>query len=79
MNSCPVCGYDGLTEPPFDEDGNPSYEICNCCGYEFGFDEASFEEHRSKWLSEGAKWFNPKAQPDGWTPSMQLLKIGVKL
>ena len=79
MNCCPVCGYDGLNEPPYDGDGNPSYEICNCCGYEFGFDKQNFDEYRLKWLSGGTKWFNPKAQPEYWTPLKQLLRIGVKL
>ncbi len=79
MNSCPVCGYDGLNAPPFDEEGNPSYDICNCCGYEFGFDEENFDEYRLKWLTSGTKWFNPKVQPKDWIASEQLLKIGVRL
>ena len=33
---CPVCGYDGLEEPPYDETGLGNYDICPCCGYEFG-------------------------------------------
>lgn len=34
---CPICGYDNLDEPPYDELGSyGSYEICSCCGHEFG-------------------------------------------
>ena len=31
-NVCPVCGYDGLDEPPFDERGVGSDDICPCRG-----------------------------------------------
>jgi hypothetical protein len=36
---CPVCGFIGLKQPPYDENGNESLEICHCCGFEFGTDE----------------------------------------
>lgn len=36
---CPVCGFKGLTEPAYDDQGNHSYEICSCCGFQFGFDD----------------------------------------
>ena len=39
MHMCPVCGYIGLNEQPYDDNGCPSYEICSCCGFEFGFDD----------------------------------------
>jgi hypothetical protein len=82
-NICPVCGYDGLEELPYDHDGNPSYEICDCCGFEFGFDDdsegLSFEEYRKKWIEEGAKWFNPDMKPKGWDIKRQLLNINVQL
>jgi hypothetical protein len=53
--TCPVCGYDGLTVPPYEnwpppkgmelsppyEDllGRPSYEVCSQCAFEFGNDD----------------------------------------
>ena len=36
---CPVCGYDGLDEEPYGTNFNPSYEICSCCGFEYGYSE----------------------------------------
>lgn len=75
MEICPVCGYDGLVEPPFDSDGNPSYEICSCCGYEFGFDEATYQEYRKTWIDRGAQWFNVKKRPLIWSLSEQLHNI----
>jgi hypothetical protein len=35
---CPVCEYAGLHEPPYDESGWGSFEICPQCGTEFGYD-----------------------------------------
>jgi len=54
--------------------GAPSYEGCDSCGYEFGFDDnpggglegQRFSEHRASWLSKGG--YNPKVDdplPDG--------------
>ncbi|MEY8346871.1 hypothetical protein AALF16_00900 [Bacillus cereus] len=54
---CPVCGYDGLEEQAYDEDGDSSYEICFCCGFEYGFDDLdqgySFEQYRQEWVEQG--------------------------
>jgi len=36
MYTCPVCDYDKLDEPPYDETGFGSFEICPRCGTEFG-------------------------------------------
>ncbi len=64
---CPVCGH-LLKEPPYDPDGNPSYEICDCCGFQFGFDDQSegwtFEVYRASWLKTGAFWFSERDKPD---------------
>jgi hypothetical protein len=77
---CPVCGYDGLQETAYDKDGNPSYEICACCGFEFGFDDesegASHKEYRQKWLEDGANWFSHDRKPDSWNLQEQLRRIG---
>ena len=76
---CPVCGYPELGERPCDVNGNPSYEICSCCGFEFGFDDSSngvvFEDYRKRWIDEGAKWFSPKKRPVSWNLSEQLKNV----
>ncbi len=46
---CPVCGWKGLDEPAYDEEGVPSHDICACCHREFGYDDAPLEETRKKW------------------------------
>ena len=76
---CPICGYDKLEEPPFDETGEPSFEICPCCGIEFGFDlenaHISEQEYRQNWLNGGSNWFIPEEKPDNWDLQDQLKKI----
>jgi hypothetical protein len=34
---CPLCGYPDLKDPPYDLYGAPSFDICPCCGCEFGY------------------------------------------
>jgi len=36
---CPVCGRESFAEPPYADDGSPSFEMCEC-GLEFGFDDS---------------------------------------
>jgi len=76
---CHVCGYAYLDESPYDSFGNPSYIICACCGFEFGFDDKSkgksFGEYRREWIDNGAKWFNPAKKPDDWNLNEQLKNI----
>jgi len=78
-----VCGFDQLTEPPYDEHGYSSFEICSCCGFEFGFDDGSqgisFDEYRKSWLDKGAVWFYPKCKPLNWDLKKQLLNINYQL
>jgi len=76
---CPVCGYPKLKEQPYDKDGNPSYVICDCCGFEFGFDDSSknfsYKEYRKKWIEDGANWFSPSKKPGNWSLTDQLKNI----
>lgn len=66
---CPVCFYDGLFEPAYDENGIGSDEICPCCGFQFGLDdfpekEAQIVEWRKRWTNEGRKWFSDVRKPE---------------
>ena len=77
---CPVCGFDGLREPPYNADGDGSYEICPCCGFEYGYDDhsegVSHDEFRANWLAAGAEWFDEERRPDDWDLRAQLARIG---
>ena len=69
-NICPVCGYDKLFEVPYDSLQYPSYEICPCCGFEFGVDDEdkgfTFKTYREKWIKEGYHFYILEEKPDEW-------------
>lgn len=69
MHTCPVCGYDRLSEPP------RNFTICPCCGTEFEYDDA-FATHaqlRAAWLRSGARWWSPvDPRPENWDPYLQV-------
>lgn len=69
--SCPVCLFDDMPYPPRD------YDICPCCGTEFGNDDAEYshDELRAAWIANGAQWFFEQP-PDGWSPWSQLIEGG---
>ena len=70
---CPVCGFRGLKEVPYDEHGAPSYEICPCCGFEFGFEEKGEQARfREDWIRKGAPWSQPDLKPADWDLKEQL-------
>ena len=50
INVCPVCNYNGLYHPPYNQDGDGSYEICPCCGFQLGYDDfPDKEECYKRW------------------------------
>ncbi len=80
---CPTCGFPELEEPAWDPNtGVPSFDICPCCGCEFGYDDATpeaRERYRKQWISNGALWFEPRLKPVGWNLREQLYGIGYPL
>ena len=79
---CPVCGYSDLEEPPRDKNGMPSFDICDCCGVEFGYEdltEESMIKYRKKWIETGGEWFIKESKPNNWTMQEQLKNIGIQL
>ncbi|PRP55884.1 hypothetical protein C7B71_03790 [Bacillus halotolerans] len=85
---CPVCGFKGLTEPAYDDQGNHSYEICSCCGFQFGYDDfemtredgsylepsESIIAYRKNWLAAGAVIFSPESYPQHQQQAKKVLK-----
>jgi hypothetical protein len=75
---CRVCGY-LYSFPPWGKDGKtPTFEICDCCGVEFGYEDATLaaiHQYRSKWLSNGAEWNRPECKPVNWDLEAQLAQI----
>jgi hypothetical protein len=74
MFTCPVCFYNRLQDPPED------YNICVCCGTEFGNDDEfrTYTELRQHWIATGAKWFFCEP-PLFWNPWKQLTDAGATL
>lgn len=76
--TCPVCGYDKIENPIYDKDGYGTYEICVCCGFEFGCDdypkkEEAFIKWRNNWIIDGCQWFSQSTtKPKVWDPKRQL-------
>lgn len=75
---CRACGH-LADEPPWGAEGDaPTYDICECCGVEFGYGDTflgAIRGHRSKWLEAGAKWSNPRISTDGLDPATRLLNV----
>ncbi len=73
---CPVCGLNELKEEPFNKKNVPSYEICSCCGFEFGFNgennKKCFSEYRNRWIAEGFTWFMVDLKPKNWDYRKQI-------
>lgn len=79
-NTCLVCGFAGLSEPPYDEHGCASFEVCPSCGTEFGYDDATVrvEQLRQAWLDRGAGWWSSsQPAPAGWSGVRQLEESGL--
>jgi len=80
-NFCRVCGLD-QEEPVWGEsDQCPTFEICLCCGTEFGYDDYTLEgirKRRENWLLNPQKWLDPTAKPIGWDLEAQLKQIPKK-
>jgi uncharacterized protein (DUF983 family) len=76
MHTCPVCFYGALAFDPADQ----NYDICHCCGTEFGVEDAggfSYEEIRAKWVAAGSRWFSSVVHPPvNWDAVEQLLRRG---
>jgi hypothetical protein len=78
IEPCRVCGLDQL-EPQWGEDGkSPTFNICFCCGVEFGYEDATLtaiRSYREKWFLAGALWHKPRYKPEGWNLEEQLKDI----
>ncbi len=75
---CPVCGYEELEESPYDKYGCSSFEICPCCGIEFGYHDSNMsnDQLRQKWIDTGMNWHSTTDNhPKDWNPNIQIGKF----
>ena len=64
--------------------GDPSYDVCPCCGFEFGNDDdpgtapgVTFDHYRNEWIAQGYHWFDIKKCPAKWSLAEQLRSAGI--
>jgi hypothetical protein len=66
----------------------PSFEICPCCGIQFGYqdlphDDLTLEElHRKwryNWIAHGMIFHHEWLKPKDWNPVKQLSGIGINV
>jgi hypothetical protein len=86
--------YSEISSPPFGDPGDPpyigrfghaSFECCDSCGLEFGYDDdpgasgraCSFKQYRTEFDQRGQTWFRPAKRPEGWTLEEQLIQAGI--
>lgn len=73
---CLVCGYPSLPGPP------ANYEICPCCGTEWGNDDQVYgiPALRARWVEGGALWWSQRIPPPPhWDGHEQLRRAGLAL
>jgi hypothetical protein len=66
-------------DAPWGEDGqSPTYDICSCCGVEFGYEDCfvqSTKKYRKNWIDEGGLWNEPQFRPENWDLDKQLKQV----
>lgn len=75
---CRVCGLDQDENPWGEDNASPTFNICACCGTEFGYHDFTLEgirAQREEWLAKGAKWWRPKKLPSNWSCEEQMKNI----
>jgi hypothetical protein len=77
---CRVCGLDQSPDLPWGENGDhASFNICSCCGVEFGYEDDSVQNClsvRRHWVEiRLGAWFAPKEQPSDWDMPAQIRAI----
>lgn len=83
-NVCPICNFCELYDPPYDNDGYGSDEICPCCGFQFGYDDfpnkiEGQNKWRTNWINSGCQWFSKtRTQPQNWSGINQCNNIDQK-
>jgi len=68
---CFVCGYDYQSMPaddwPWGPDGvDPTFNFCDCCGVEFGYQDATLSacrQSRRRWIEAGTTWADTAMSP----------------
>jgi hypothetical protein len=80
---CHVCGLERGDVAPWGPDGLcPTYEICECCGVEYGYEDclpSGVVAARERWAAAGFQWRTPKLRPPAWNAAEQLNRLPLEL
>lgn len=75
---CRVCGY-LPPDPPWEVGGRePSFEVCSCCGVEWGYEDSSpagVARYRSRWLAAGGVWQDKRTPHDGLDAEARMARV----
>jgi len=82
---CPVCGVKSKNKEwrPYDDRGQPSYDICSC-GFQYGYNDSDEPPYEISWSIYRKKWMNDQINEtvgEKLTPAekrKQLKNIGVQ-
>jgi hypothetical protein len=77
---CRVCGYEPKNRPWGGDGRSPTYEICPCCGVEYGYEDATrvaVLRYREAWLEAGADWSDEATAQDGLSTEDRLSRVPV--
>lgn len=67
---CRVCGLEQDYYPWGPDCETPSFQICACCGVEFGTDDVRLSEiisRRQAWIEGNYSWFTKTKRPPNWS------------
>jgi hypothetical protein len=73
--NCRVCGLNQDFEPWGEDGESPTFDICGCCGVEFGYGDCNLNAiyaSRAKWLENNAAWSCPNEKPPNWSLEEQM-------
>ena len=77
--------FDHGSPPYYQRYGEPSYDVCRCCGFEFGNDDEpgtaspqTFAQYFADWFARGCVWFTPSCRPEGWSLEQQLRRAFIQ-
>ena len=61
---CPVCGDEAQNYKwrPYDKLGMPSYDICDTCIYEYGYNDVDEVPYPNTWKTYREEWLNNKIE-----------------
>ena len=74
---CRDCGSE-YKSPTWDSENGASFNICNCCGVEFGIQDSSYKgviDYRNEWTLNGFQWIYKQFKPIDWNIEEQLKNI----